>query len=321
MIQNKDTSMWAPDPQDRKKPTRRPDVGNPAPEAAKKRRTLDKELLALGLWADDRALLLLATCVLGPRRHSRELRVLSFDLGIALSFCIVSFVPPAEKEEELLDVRILHWATLSIADASATRFDCSRLALEQLNVYFPRALDVDVVLLEDQPPTRSLRTGALSWALFGFFWTRYEGTQTRVAFIHPKEKNIFCFQIGAEPHKEHRSAHSQNKELSVVGCTLFLQKLQKQHKWASACLQWFANRKVQHDFADSFCQAMAFLTFKSDIWIHIADPIARAAARPTFTTTNKKRPRAETDPVVTGRRAAKAKRKEPVGALQYDFLE
>jgi len=199
------------------------------------------------------------TCMIPTeQKQKEEIIILSVDFGIVLTICLLTL----NKVNGNINC-LWHWESIRICDHDATSTVAMKALTKWASTFFAsfKIKKEMVILLENQPPTKAIRTRSMFCTLYGYLFSLFPNAT--FVFMDPRKKLEYCFQIGAESKKEEAENHTLNKDLAIQGCLLVLKKqTEKDEKWKK-CLKWFENQLKQDDFADSLLQALAWYHYLS----------------------------------------------------------
>ena len=176
------------------------------------------------------------------------MKVLSFDIGIKnLSYCIL------DETYKIYDWNIVNLCEdLDIKKDKYTIFENIPKKLDLYNL-----LDVDVVLLENQPCLKNPTMKTIQIIIYTYFVInglhKEESPISKILFISAKNK--LSFYDGPKVECKLKSKYSQTKYLGKEYTKYYLKDNQEK-------LDFFNSHKKKDDLSDSYLQGMSYFEFE-----------------------------------------------------------
>lgn len=176
------------------------------------------------------------------------MRALAIDVGIKnFSFCIVS-----DKKN------IETWECISLIDdnekcKNKSLDDLTELILLKLSELFDNNIDIDIVLIENQPNTLNPLMKTLSVVIFTYFnLLRIQtGSVKKVKFIS-SQKKLSCNLVEGKP-----KSYNERKKMSIETTCKYLDIIDIEKK------KWFLKQKKKDDLSDAFLYTIYFFESNS----------------------------------------------------------
>ena len=215
------------------------------------------------------------------------MKILSWDVGIYnLSYCIL------EKNEENNDIKIIDWDIVNLVDNDEMKKNRS-LIFENIprKLYEkPQLLDVDVVVIENQPSLKNPQMKSIQMILYSYFLILgkvigngdkstsyinkiefcsasnklkvYDGPEIileekpkrniKKNIVNDVVNDIVINEINNVKNKKTTIKYADKKRLAIEHAKYFLEKDEKYK-------DFFNNHKKKDDLADSFLQGLYYL--------------------------------------------------------------
>jgi hypothetical protein len=215
------------------------------------------------------------------------MKVLSWDVGIYnLSYCIL------EKNEETKEIKIIDWDIVNLVDNEEMKKNRT-LLFENIprKLYEkPQLLDVDIVVIENQPSLKNPQMKSIQMILYSYFLILgkiignkqenssyidkidfcsasnklkvYDGPEIKleekvsrkkkVIEVVPESENIIII----EPEKKKKGSaikYADKKRLAIEYAKYYV------HKDNQNYVEFFDNHKKKDDLADSFLQGLYYM--------------------------------------------------------------
>ena len=170
--------------------------------------------------------------------------VLSFDIGMKnLAYCYAC------------DEMITKWGVLDIfaEDIYAISKKCMLL----LNEHFSD-LEIDIVLLENQPVQKNPKMKSIQMLVFSYFVCQRHLSKRDIKHIlfqsaTNKNKYMNRFDLMVPTYK---SKYTYNKK-KAIACTRYILDCEKSEEWTN----FFNSHKKQDDLADSYLQLLHYIDY------------------------------------------------------------
>jgi len=185
--------------------------------------------------------------------------IVSFDIGIRnLAYCVIETVQTTVETTESSDKRgtfsIKDWDVISLCEKSEKVKDvplqvlCKRMGEKLESI--PKLLQVDCVVLENQPSYINPKMKSIQMMLFTFFVHR--GIKDVMMFAPRQKLNVYK---GPPVECHLKSKYARTKFLGISYCRYMIQHL--------PLLGFFNQHKKKDDLADSLLQGILFLMKKN----------------------------------------------------------
>jgi len=187
--------------------------------------------------------------------------ILSFDVGIKnLAYC----------QLDTISKDILDW---NILDCSVSKNENLIVKLIEELESVSNLLDSDLILIEKQPSFNP-QMRIISTAIYVYFTLRlnYEsGKKTKIIYYSAKNKLKLCSETNAlhlknenkdnlKGKKAKRKGYYYNKKASIEQTLIYLQNKILDNTLYNKYLLYFNNSKKKDDLADSYLQALAYIS-------------------------------------------------------------
>jgi flagellar biosynthesis chaperone FliJ len=170
--------------------------------------------------------------------------VLSFDIGVKnLAYCYAD------------DGMITKWGTLDIFADNIYAISSKCMLLLQHNF---SDLEIDVVLLENQPVQKNPKMKSIQMVVYSYFLYQQQIVNRNIRniiFQSASNKNKFMnnFDVVVRPYK---SKYTMNKK-KAISCTRSILENEENTEW----LDFFNSHKKQDDLADSYLQLLHYIDY------------------------------------------------------------
>jgi len=172
----------------------------------------------------------------------RTMWVLSFDIGVKnLAYCYAC------------DAMITKWGTLDISADDI--YLISKKCMILLDEHFSD-LEIDIVLLENQPVQKNPKMKSIQMIVYGFFaYQRHISKRNikHILFQSASNKNRYSNRFDLVV-PEYKSKYTYNKKKAIL-CTKYILECDGAIEW----LDYFNTHKKQDDLADSHLQLLHYI--------------------------------------------------------------
>lgn len=178
-------------------------------------------------------------------------KILSFDVGIKnLSFCYL--------QASALNTKVIDWNILCVTEDNVTKIKIEQLTeliLQCLMENFDSHMEVDTVLIENQPMLKNGMMKTIAVVIYTYFnmLKLQYGNIQEVRFISATNKLKCKGAEGVVADTQKKSSYKDRKMASIA--------LVDKYKcvFSEEKLTWFKSLKKQDDAADSLLQGIYFI--------------------------------------------------------------
>ena len=187
------------------------------------------------------------------------MKILSWDIGIYnCSYIIIEILE--DKTERILD-----WDIVNFIDDDKMKknkplmFSNIPKKLDEI----PKLLDVDIVLIENQPSLKNPQMKSVQMIIYSYFLIK--GNSLKIEFIsaiNKLKKLNHCLVDDEETcelinkiKEKTKSSYTQKKKISIIYC----EKIITDHNNFKNYLDFYKNNSKKDDLADSFLQCYYYM--------------------------------------------------------------
>ena len=190
------------------------------------------------------------------------MKILSWDIGIYnCSYILVEVIPKSNDETSSGKFTINDWDIVNFLDDEKMKKNRTLLfqnipkKLDEI----PELLNVDIVLIENQPSLKNPQMKSVQMILYSYFLIK--GDNLKIEFISATNKlkiiknNETLNEMIDEIKLKTKNSYLQKKKISIAYCERLLNENDNYKNY----LDFYKNNKKKDDLADSFLQCLYYV--------------------------------------------------------------